>query len=235
MTAYTPIATAKTAALARILDSVPKGYHRYTHGAVAAEKAARLIRKLHERHGIGDTPARRITRKQHGRASALLVVYWPEGAAAAQWLMLFTPGELDSPEKLCNVTDKQRLQWLGYELVRRPNQGAASWTWRRTKVEMAELYNLLDARLAKRHYSAIAEDLQRIARQPGFHGVREQSWTLCQYAARKGYLGQLPQLYYMQKVSHGTRWLIERQCAAPAAPAAPQAAPAAVAGRAMER
>lgn len=208
MPSSTPIARSKTAALSRILDSIPKGYSRYASGHVKAEKAERLVQKLHERHAIGATPAQRITRKKHGRANAILAVYWPDGAEVVQWVMLFTPGELDSPEQLRDVTDKPRLEWLGYELVRHPARGATSWTWRRPKVEMAEHYSMLCEALAKHHQGVVADTLVRIANQPGFHGVREQSWALCQYARQHGYAGDLPHLFYVQKVSHGERMLL---------------------------
>lgn len=201
----TPIARNKTAALSRVLDSIPKGYFRYTIGEVRAEKAEALVRKLHQRHTVGATPAQRITRKSKSRANALLVMYWPEGAPVVQWLMLFTAGELDAHEELQEVTAKRRLVWLGYELVRHPTRGATSWTWRRPKSEMAEHYAMLDDALKKHHYGVVADHLARIANQPGFHGVREQSWSLCQHARKHGYPGDLPHLYYVQKVPHGDR------------------------------
>lgn len=209
MPAATPIARSKTAALSRVLDSIPKGYHRYTTGQVKANKAERLVRKLHDRHAIGATPAQRLTRKQHGKANAILAIYWPEGAEVAHWLMLFTTGDLDSPEQLRDVTDKPRLQWLGYELVRHPARGATSWTWRRPKAEMAEHYAMLGAALAKHHQGVVADALARIGNQPGFHGVREQSWALCQFARQHGYAGDLPHLYYLEKVSHGERMALD--------------------------
>lgn len=70
---------------------------------------------------------------------------------------------------------------------------------------MAELRALLAHQATQRHYVALAETLERIARQPGFHGVRAQSWALFQEAGRRGYAGPFPQLFYLQKVSHGER------------------------------
>ena len=206
MPASTPIARSKTAALVRALDCVPRGYTRYACGTVAADKAERLIRKLHERHKVGATPAQRLTRKRHGKANAVLVLWWPEGALQVPWLMIFTEGALDAPEQLQNVTAKRRLVWLGYELVRYPNRGTTSWTWRRPKAEMAEHYAVLDQALKRHHFGVVADALARIAHQPGFHGVREQSWALCQYARRGGYTDELPYLYFVQKVSHGDRF-----------------------------
>jgi len=205
MLASTPVARSKTAALSRVIDAIPKGYRSYCYGTVSETKAEQLANKLHERHAIGATPAQRLVRKKHGKANALLVMYWPLGAVQVEWLMLFTVGLLESPEHLRNVSDKHRLEWLDYELVRHPVRGAASWTWRRSKIEMAEHYVMLDQSLAKRHHDAVGNHLARIANQPGFHGIREQSWALCQHARQHGYQGSLPHLFYVQKVSHGDR------------------------------
>jgi hypothetical protein len=205
MPAATPIAKTKTAALTRVLDCVPKGYHRYTYGVVAAIKAEALARKFHALFGIGCTPAQRLTRKAKGLANAVVVMYWPEGAGNVEWLLLATDGEGLDGETLHPAESKPRLNWLGYELSRRPARGRAAWTWRRPKAEMAELHALLAYQAAQRNYPALTETLERIARQPGFHGVRSQSWELFQEARRRGYDAPLPYLFYLEKVSHGER------------------------------
>jgi len=210
MSASTPLARSKTAALSRISDSIAKGYVRYVCGSVTADKAERMVRKLHHLHEIGATPARRAVRKAHGKANAVLSIHWPEGAERVEWMMLFTPGELDSPEpQLRDVAAKPRPHWLGYELVRRASgkkSGAAvAWTWRRPAAEMREHFTLLDQLSKRRQWSAVSEMLQRIARQPGFHGVREQSKRLADDARKRGYPGESPTLFYVQKVGHGER------------------------------
>lgn len=208
MPASTPLARSKSAALSRVIDSIPKGYHRYVFGTVKATKTVALANKLHGLYGIGCTPAQRITRKKHGRANALLVMYYPDGADLVHWLMLFTAGDGTEREQLRDVTDKLRLQWLGYELVRHPIRGSTSWTWRRPKDEMVEHYSSLAVALAKHHQGVAAEALTRIANQPGFHGVRAQSWLLCEYARKNGYAGELPFLFFLQKLSHGDKLLL---------------------------
>lgn len=206
MPASTPIARSKTAALARVLDSIPKGYCRYTHGVVSANKAEQLARKLHQRYGIGCTPAQRVTKRKRGLANALLVMYWPEGGQQAMWLMLATDGDGMDGEKLLGIADKPRLVWLGYEIVRRPERGRAAWTWRRPASEMAEHHALIAEFSNKRRVNALGALLQQLANQPGFHGVREQSKRLYEEARRHGHVGDLPHLFYVQKVSHG-QWL----------------------------
>ncbi|RQQ29889.1 hypothetical protein [Burkholderia stagnalis] len=203
MPATTPIARSKTAALARVLDSVPKGYHRYTCGTVRAEKAEALAHKFHVRYGIGCSPAQRLTRKGKGMANAVLVMYWPETAEYVEWLLLVTDGSGLDDEVLRFVADTPRLTWLGYELVRHPARGRAAWTWRRTKDEMTELHALVAFQASQRHYAALASTLERISRQPGFHGVRTQSWNLFLEARRRGHPGEFPRLYFVQKVCHG--------------------------------
>jgi len=205
MPANTPIARSKTAALARILDCVPKGYQRYTCGTVNAAKAEALARKFHALYGIGCSPAQRLTRKAKGLANAVLVLYWPCEAEQVEWLLLATKGNGLEHESLRAVEEAPRLNWLGYELVRHSAHERTAWTWRRPKQEMAELHALLAHQASQRHYAALADTLERIARQPGFHGVRTQSWTLFHEALRRGYTGPLPQFFYLQKVSHGER------------------------------
>ena len=205
MPATTPIARSKTAALARILDCVPKGYHRYTCGTVRADKAEALAHKFHALYGIGCSPAQRLARKAKGLANAVLVLYWPHEAKQVEWLLLATQGDGLDQESLRAVEEAPRLNWLGYEFVRHSSRERTAWTWRRPKQEMAELHALLAHQASQRHYAALAETLERIARQPGFHGVRAQSWALFQEAGRRGYAGPFPQLYYLQKVSHGER------------------------------
>jgi hypothetical protein len=199
----TPIARSKTAALSRVLDTVPRGYQRYTAGTVSAGKAIRLANKFHTLYRIGASPAQRLVRKRQGLANALLVLYWPEGAELVQWLLLATEGSGLEAEQLRCVTDKPRLEWLGYELIRHATRGRTSWTWRRPKSEMAEHYVLLDALVKQRQQSGISAWLERLANQPGFHGVRTQTWSLCQEVRRRGYEGELPFIYYVQKINHG--------------------------------
>jgi hypothetical protein len=205
MPATTPIARSKTAALARVLDCVPKGYHRYTCGTVTAAKAEALARKFHALYGVGCTPAQRLTRKSKGMANVVLVMYWPETAEYVEWLLLATDGSGLNGEVLHMVDESPRLTWLAYELVRHPARGRAAWTWRRTKQEMTELHALVAFQASQRHYAALASTLERISRQPGFHGVRTQSWNLFLEARRRGYPGELPRLFFVQKVCHGER------------------------------
>ncbi|MCO1372497.1 hypothetical protein L0Z42_18535 [Burkholderia multivorans] len=189
--------------MSRVLDVVPRGYHRYVAGTVKATKAEALAQKFHARYGIGCTPAQRLTRKSKGVANAVLVMYWPEAAERVEWLLLATDGSGLETEAWREVGESPRPAWLGYELVRHSLRGRAVWTWRRTKDEMAELHALVAFLARRKQYVALAETLDRIARQPGFHGIRTQAWSLFQEARRQGYDGELPHLFYVKKVSHG--------------------------------
>lgn len=203
MPTSTPVSRNKTAALSRVLDLVPRGYQRYTAGTVTAAKAERLARKFHALYAIGATPAQRLVRKQRGDANALLVLYWPKNADTVQWLLLATEGSGLEQENWQQVTGKPRLKWLGYELVRYPTRGRTSWTWRRPKSEMAEHYLTLAHLTGRRNENQLQDWLIRLALQPGFHGVRRQTWTLYQEARHRGYTGALPEIYYVQKTRHG--------------------------------
>ena len=208
MTATTPIARSKSAALARVLDVLPKGYTRWTAGSVKPEKAVALANKFHRLYGIGLTPAKRLTRKKHGVANVVLVMYWPQEATVVHWLLLATDGTGVEAENWRLAHDKPRLLWLGYELVRHPARGQSAWTWRRPKLELAESFALLEDHLKRRHHAAAKAFMQLLSHQPGFHGIREQSCKLLDYARRMGYVGECPHLFYMQKVSHGDKLVL---------------------------
>lgn len=225
----TPISRSKSAALSRILNLVPKGYVFYTSGQCPAHKAEKLARKFHELYGIGCSPAQRITRKSKGLANAILVMYWPRSCPddlpstqlaelatiqldetrpeneKVNWLLLATNGvgEVHARESLLCVTGKPNLLFLGYELVRHQARGKLIWTFRRTKQEMADWYAHLATQLNQRHWPSVAQTLTRISHQPGFAGVRKQSYELCRFACLRGYPGELPKLFFLQKVTQG--------------------------------
>lgn len=204
----TPIARCKSSALSRVLDLASKGYTRWTGGRICPSKAVALFRKFHEKYGVGLSPGQRIARRHDGLASAALVVYWPQDATEVEWLLLVTPGDGMGREVLQEMADRPKLNWLGYVLTRHVSRGKPAWTWRRSKEEMAEWYDLLTLLLNKRQYEQVAMALNSLANQPGFHGVREQSHALCQFAYAKGYRGPMPHLFYMRKVKHGERLVL---------------------------
>lgn len=223
--ATTPIASTVSQALTRVVDLVPRGYVFATQGECLASKAEALAQKFHARYGIGLSPAQRTLRRQRGQANAMLVMYWPgrvkqqeHGTSAevatsdavtetqaeerVRWLLLVTEGAgpVREREQLRDLR-QDRLVWLGYELLR--SGAKASWTFRRTKAEMEALHALIADQLNRKQYPALAATLQRIARQPGFAGVRKQSWSLFHAARTKGWSGEWPHLYFIQKVGHG--------------------------------
>lgn len=208
MPASTPISKTKSQALTRVVDVISRGYTRWMAGNIKSQKVEALAGKFHRLYGIGCTPAQRITRKKHGLANALLVLYWPETIEKVEWLLFATNGEGLAGEVLAEITDRRRLHFLGYELVRHAYDGKTRWTWRRPKAEMTEHYALLAELASKHHWKAVNDMLQRLAHQPGFHGVRTQTWDVCQEARRRGYQGEFPHLFYMQKMTHGNRLVL---------------------------
>lgn len=144
MSASTPIARSKTAALTRVLDLVPRGYTRFIQGFIPTEKTQHLADKFHTKFGIGCTPAQRITRKKKGIANTALVLYAPEGCTTVEWVLLATDGTCPEDESLQLVTDRRhRMSFLGYELVRRSHRGRVAWTWKRPRKVQADLYEQL--------------------------------------------------------------------------------------------
>ncbi|MEO8838933.1 MAG: hypothetical protein ABI351_09490 [Herbaspirillum sp.] len=66
---------------------------------------------------------------------------------------------------------------------------------------MAEWYSLLASQLNQRQHGAVDKTLLRISHQPGFHGVRQQSFALAQFAVSRRYAGELPELFFVQTIS----------------------------------
>lgn len=203
MTRSTPVSRTISAALTRVLNFVPRGYCRAFSGVVAPSKVPQLAAKFDRLYGISDSPSQRHTRKRNGQASAVLVLYAPEGAPEVHWLVLCTEGKGIEGEQLVPLDRKPWLQLAGYELVRHNDTGRVSWTWRRPKAEMAQHHALLRNLCGAKKWGDVASFLTAISRQPGFHGVRGQSFALCLEAKRQGFSGEWPPLYTMHKVSHG--------------------------------
>jgi len=213
-TRTTPIASTKTQALSRVLAAVTHGYTRACSGWVAREKLARLAAKFDERYGIAHTKGQRVINRRAERANTMFAAYSPPDEYLVDneklpWILLATAGAGVEEETWIDVHD--RPTWLDYQLCRHNDAGEIRWTWRRTKGEMAQLYAELGEDLARRRFDEVAKTLQRIAHQPGFHGVRMQSRSLIEYARGRGYNGSVPHLFHVQKVAHGTSLLIAQR------------------------
>ena len=210
-TRTTPISQTKTQALARVLASVTHGYTRICTGTVPPERLAALAAKFDVHYAIAHTKGQRVVNKRAGRANTLFVAYSPPdeyrvGNERLPWMLLATPGEGVETERWQDVRD--RPVWLDYQLCRHNDAGEVRWTWRRTSAEMTQLYAELGEDLARRRHDQVGRTLQRIANQPGFHGVRAQSAALFAFATSRGYEGPLPPLFFVQKVAHGKLLLI---------------------------
>jgi hypothetical protein len=208
----TPISQTKTQALARVLASVTHGYARVCMGTVPPERLSALAAKFDALYGIAHTKGQRVINKRAGRANTLFVAYSPPDEYRVEnerfpWMLLATQGEGLEAERWFDVVE--RPVWLDYQLCRHNDAGEVRWTWRRTQAEMTQLYAELGEDLARGRHGQIARTLQRIANQPGFHGVRAQSMALFAFATGRGYTGPLPQLFFVQKVAHGAPLLIE--------------------------
>lgn len=202
----TPIAATKTQALARVLAAVTHGYTRVCMGAVPPEKLAGLASKFDAAYGIAHTNGQRVINRRKGRANTMFAAYNPpaEYLVAGErlpWILLATEGDGIESERWTPVAD--RPVWIDYELCRHNDAGQVRWSWRRRKTEMTQLYAELSDDLARRRFDEVQRTLERIARQPGFHGVRVQSKALIEYARARGYGAPLPHLFYVEKGSHG--------------------------------
>lgn len=177
-------------------------------GTVPPEKLSKLLGKFQALYGIACTVPERLQKKRAGKANTMFAVYCPPSQYLAvgerlPWALLATDGAGADSEKWVQVT--KRPTYLGYELVRHNDTGHIRWTWRRTKIEMQQLFAELHQHLRSKDIGGVKALLARVANQPGFHGVRKQSQELCAYAVKNGYRKEdLPTLFYVKKESQGT-------------------------------
>jgi hypothetical protein len=202
----TPIATTKTQALARVLAAVTHGYTRVCMGAVPPEKLGRLATKFDAAYRIANTKGQRVINRREDRANTMFAAYSPppeylQPGERLPWILLATIGDGVESETWVDITD--RPVWMDYELCRHNDAGQVRWSWRRRKTEMTQLYAELSDDLARRRFDEVQRTLERIARQPGFHGVRVQSKALIEYARARGYGAPVPHLFYVEKGAHG--------------------------------
>jgi hypothetical protein len=210
-TRSTPISPTKTQALVRVLSAVTHGYTHLCTGTVPPNRLQALVSKFDALYGIAHTKGQRVQNKRRGRANTLLAVYRPPDQYLAEgerlhWILLATAGVGLEGERLTHVHDHP--VWLDYDLCRHNDMGEIRWTWRRTHSEMAQLYAELREELSTQRHAEISRMFERVARQPGFHGVRSQALQLFAFAMCRGYRGAVPQLFFVQKISHGTPFAI---------------------------
>jgi len=204
MTNETPLSTNRVAALSRALDHISRDYHYYIMGSVDADEIADFVREMDNCHSIHASAAQRRTREQNGKANARLTVYLPDPEAdTAQWLLLFTDGELDVPENVQNLRWPPYLNWLGYTSMWHEVEGKKRWTWKRNREDMQAIFDLLYVQIKLHQWDAVQATLANAAELPGFHGVTEQKWALFRFAKRHGYEGPLPETSFLAKVKHG--------------------------------
>lgn len=208
MLKYIPISETHAATLSRLMNNLLAGYTFHARGSISADRVAYLAQKFHRIHRAAATPSQRHTRKKKGLANALLTIYLAPDADFAEWFLQFTPGELSSPEQLQDATKKPFLTFAHYELVRvakRNNPKDFNWSFRRNKESMSELHDKLKLYSHRKHYHKVKKLLERAAAEPQFHLVREQTKRLLCTARKYKYRGELPFLFYMTRVSHGSK------------------------------
>jgi len=71
---------------------------------------------------------------------------------------------------------------------------------------MTNLYAELGEDFARRRHDQVARTLQRIANQPGSHGVRAQSAALCAFAASRGYEDRCRRYFSCRRFLTGSRY-----------------------------
>lgn len=187
----------RTAELQLIIRLVSQGYTLWTADQIPLGKLQGFVAKWQHYRLLAD-PAARAYRKQLKRANTHLVLEHRyneldrciSNRELVHWLMLGTQGRDglgDNPPHPGPVRDAankaQRLEWMGYQLVRQPKRYATkdgvlrtevTWTWRLSGRRYAEWEALLIAAAKIRDYAYINQVFAILCCLPIFAGIREQ-------------------------------------------------------------
>lgn len=178
----------KTTAMQNMLTAVSRGYVWHVSGVVDAARLEALEAKFADLYGTTATVPQRYHRKKIGEAGARFFAYPVPNEPRFFWWLLLTDGAslARDRERLLPVTDKrQPLMWgEEYEAVRLPGPDTASaWTWRMTTQRVASWRAEISAAVRQRRDNrALDQVMNRLARLPGFKGVRAQVKDLYSFA-----------------------------------------------------
>lgn len=176
--------TKKTVFMQRVADQVRAGHQRYVQGSCSLAKVADLHQKLARFHHL-NLPRMEASRTRKGGSSTARLLFWLPNTESVEstlggdvfWVLLTTEGEPPIPNNerwRDPLTD--RIEVLGYELVRHTRAGSRSpsWSWRYTPKAYKELRDSLVHAIRHREDWTMREKIQRIAKTPGFALAREQ-------------------------------------------------------------
>lgn len=149
--------------------------------------------------------------KRAWRANTLFAAYAPPGEYRAEnerlpWMLLATHGEGGEAERWLDVMD--RPVWFDYELCWHNDAGRCVGRGDGHRPKWPNCMRNWVRILRGNDTAQVARTPQRIANQPGFHGVRSQSMAVCPFATGRGYEGPLPKSFIVQQVAHGKHLLI---------------------------
>lgn len=187
----------RTAEMQLIQRLVSQGYTLWTSDRIPLGSLAGFVAKWQHYRLLAD-PAARAYRKQTGKANTHLILEHRFNVLDAdsaplepiQWLMLGTPGreglgdDTAQPGAVLNARHQaQRIDWMGYQLIRQPKcyttsdgqvRREVTWTWRLPGHRYREWEALLVAAAKARNYASIRETFAVLHTLPMFAGIREQ-------------------------------------------------------------
>ena len=127
-------------------------------------------------------------RRKAGKASHLLIGYWPPAKHTGFFVLLSSAAQDGSGEAYRDVRERKtrltiRADW--WELVRYTDRGVAvpRWTWQMHPDREARLRASITRAARKRHDRYLAELGVTASRWPGFHGVRKAHKRLGKHLA----------------------------------------------------
>jgi hypothetical protein len=175
------IHTSRAIFMQRILDGVCHGYTQWTSGIISMAKIEQFCRKFAENYSVFADRNQRARRKRCVLGNAKLLIF-SKNEFECHWVLLVTPLDFGAHpahllEKLLN-SDKQRITFDGFELVKQPEKKGAKkptrLTWRMThETYLAYRDSVIEA-VRSGSYNAAERVLFSIFRTPGFSKIRSQ-------------------------------------------------------------
>jgi hypothetical protein len=171
------IFTKKAVYMQRIADLVRTGHSLYVGGTIPLEKAGFLAAKFEQRFQVERGKLEASRARKRGEHSARLLFWLPEEEEEqVHWILLYCPGKvIDASEKWRDALS-DRIQVVGYELVRLTKKGADHpvWTWRYTRTRYDELREAVVQAIRRKRDDELRQLIYVLWRSPGFAGIRAQ-------------------------------------------------------------
>jgi hypothetical protein len=170
------IFTKKGPWMQRIAATVGQGSRHYIQGVTKLEKVAFKCIDLHRRYKINSAKHHDLkSRRNHEPVARWFA--WFDGTEWVHWVLLVDHIDLSNEAENWRDATLDRIQFSGYELVRKTRSGAKnpSWTWQYTRIQEHAIRDQIVSAIRLRQNAQLDQIIYSLARTIGFAGARDQA------------------------------------------------------------